>query len=99
MDIFDLPSLSSLWLFALFGIVVGLAGLLFNLALIGTLKQLDKLTSRQKSLLCLSVGFLLDIWRIYYPSQCRWRIQIIHQSLSYVTRFWFLCVVIGNTIY
>lgn len=39
--------LDTLWLFGLFGVVVGFTGLLFNLSLMNTLEALDKLTSTQ----------------------------------------------------
>ncbi|MBI2785723.1 MAG: H(+)/Cl(-) exchange transporter ClcA [Legionella longbeachae] len=91
MDVFQFPALDSLWLFALFGIVVGVAGILFNLCLIGTLKLLDKLTSIQKSFYVLIVGFLMGYLAIHHPESVGGGMEIIHQSLTMTPGFSFLC--------
>ena len=56
MDIYELPSLKSLWLFFIFGIVVGFVGLLFNKSLMGALALTDKLTKGFANLLCVNRG-------------------------------------------
>ncbi|TAL62009.1 MAG: H(+)/Cl(-) exchange transporter ClcA, partial [Legionella sp.] len=67
MDVFALPSLKSLWLFFLFGIIVGFAGLLFNHALMGTLWTLDKLSARQRFFYVMAVGLLVGWLAYHYP--------------------------------
>ncbi|PWY56205.1 H(+)/Cl(-) exchange transporter ClcA [Legionella qingyii] len=91
MNVFEFPHLDSLWLFALFGIVVGFVGLLFNLSLIKTLTLLDKLTSRQKSYYVLIVGFLIGYIAVYHPAAVGGGMHIIHQALTMSPGFGLLC--------
>ncbi|KTC81856.1 H(+)/Cl(-) exchange transporter ClcA [Legionella cincinnatiensis] len=91
MDVFEFPQLDALWLFALFGIVVGLLGLLFNLSLMKTLKLLDKLTSRQKSYYVLIVGFLVGFLAIHHPAAVGGGMDIIHQAITLSPSFSLLC--------
>jgi chloride channel protein, CIC family len=91
MTVFAFPALNALWLFALFGIVVGFGGLLFNICLMKTLKCLDKLSSRQKSLYVLFVGFLVGFLAVYHPESVGGGMQIIHQALTMTPGFGFLC--------
>jgi CIC family chloride channel protein len=82
MEVFDLPSLKSLWLFLLFGIIVGLVGLLFNKTLMWMLEQLDKLTVRGKFIYVALVGLLMGFLAAYYPSFAGGGYVIINQALS-----------------
>ncbi len=91
MDVFEFPHLDSLWLFALFGIVVGFVGLLFNLSLMKTLTLLDKLTSKQKSCYVLIVGFLIGVLAVYHPAAVGGGMHIIHQALTLSPGFGLLC--------
>lgn len=91
MSVFQLPELRSLWLFALFGIIVGFAALLFNLALMKTLKLVDQLTSRQKSYYVLAVGFSMGFLAFHYPDSVGSGMQIIEQSLTISPSFILLC--------
>lgn len=91
MDVFEFPQLDSLWLFAIFGIVVGFVGLLFNLSLIRTLGFLDKLTSKQKSCYVLIVGFVIGYLAVHHPAAVGGGMDIIHQALTLSPGFGFLC--------
>ncbi|CAM3053554.1 chloride channel, voltage-gated [Legionella steigerwaltii] len=91
MNVFEFPHLNSLWLFALFGIVVGFVGLLFNLSLIGSLTLLDKLTARQKSYYVLIVGFLVGYLAVDHPAAVGGGMHIIHQALTLSPGFGLLC--------
>lgn len=91
MSVFELPTLNSLWLFALFGLIVGFAGLMFNKALIRSLDWVDKLTARQKIYYVLITGFAIGYLAIYFPSAVGDGMQIIHQSLTISLGFGFLC--------
>ncbi|KTD21636.1 H(+)/Cl(-) exchange transporter ClcA [Legionella londiniensis] len=82
MDIFTLPSLESLWLFFIFGIVVGYVGLLFNTVLMKTLYTLDKLPSWLKDIYVLLVGLLVGFSAYIYPGAVGGGYEIIEQSLS-----------------
>lgn len=91
MSVFDLPSLDSLWLFALFGIVTGCVALLFNRALIGSLALIDKFTSKQRIYYVLTVGFAVGFLAVYYPSAVGGGMDIIHQALTISPGFIVLC--------
>ncbi|BCA95737.1 ClC family H(+)/Cl(-) exchange transporter [Legionella antarctica] len=91
MQLFDLPSLSSLWLFFIFGIVVGLVGLLFNLTLMWTLKQLDELDSKHHLAYVLLVGLLIGYLAYLYPPTVGGGYGIINQALSMSPSVHVLC--------
>ncbi len=82
MEIFSLPSLNSLWLFLLFGLVVGLVGLWFNKTLMWFLRQLNKLSLVQKIIFVLLVGFLVGYLAVDYPGSVGGGYVIIAKSLS-----------------
>lgn len=94
MELFDLPSLHSLWLFLLFGIVVGLLGLLFNYVLIKTLNLLDKLKPEHKIYYVVSVGLLVGYLSYSYPSTVGGGYEIINQALTLSPAVSVLCVLI-----
>ncbi|CEG57166.1 H(+)/Cl(-) exchange transporter ClcA [Legionella fallonii] len=82
MQLFDLPSLSSLWLFLVFGIIVGFVGLAFNIGLMWTLRQLDKFSSKFKLFYVLLVGLLVGYLARLYPPTVGGGYEIINQALS-----------------
>ena len=94
MQLFDLPSLKSLWLFFFFGIVVGLVGLLFNRLLIWTLSQLDKLGSKYQLAYVLLVGLLVGYLAYVYPDTVGGGYGIISDALSMSPSFDILCVLL-----
>ncbi|KTD59048.1 chloride channel protein [Legionella shakespearei DSM 23087] len=94
MELFELPSLHSLWLFLVFGVVVGLIGLLFNHVLIKTLDLLDRLTSRQKMCYVVLVGLLVGFLTYYYPPTVGGGYEIINQALTMSPAVPVLCVLI-----
>lgn len=82
MDVFTLPSLSSLGWFFLFGIIVGFAGLLFNLALMQSLALTDKLSIKARIIFVLLVGALIGYLSFSYPALVGGGYHIIEQSLT-----------------
>jgi len=94
MQLFDLPSLKSLWLFFIFGIAVGLIGLLFNHVLMWTLSQLDKLNSKYQLAYMLLVGLLVGYLAYLYPETVGGGYGIISQALSMSPSFNVLCVLL-----
>lgn len=91
MDVFSLPSLKSLWLFFLLGLVVGLVGLIFNHVLMRTLFQLDKLRPRQKLYYVICVGSLVGYLAYSYPPTVGGGYLIINQALSMSPSLGILC--------
>ena len=92
MSVFALPSLKSLWLFFLLGLVVGLAGLLFNKLLMASLQCMDKLTQQQRLYFVLAVGFLVGGLAYYFPASVGGGYEIISQALTMSPTFGVLCL-------
>ncbi len=82
MDVFQMPSLASLGLFLILGLVVGLAGILFNRVLMRVLYWMDKQPFAVRlcyvSLVALLVGVLAWLW----PDSVGGGYRIIEQSLT-----------------
>ena len=82
MHVFSLPSLRSLWLFFIFGIVVGLVGLLFNIFLMKSLYQIDKLSPWMRDVYVLLVGLLVGLLVYFRPEVVGGGYDIIEKSLT-----------------
>lgn len=82
MTLFVLPSVGSLWLFFIFGIIVGFAGLLFNHALMHSLVKIDKLSLIQRYGFVLAVGLLVGLLTVSNPVLVGGGYEIIEKSLS-----------------
>ena len=95
MGTFELHTLRSLWVFALFGIVVGYVGYLFNFVLVHTLELVNKFTPKQKSYYVLSVGFCVGLLAYYYPSAVGGGMEIIQKSQLMNPGFDFLCFILA----
>lgn len=82
MTIFKVPNLNYLWLFFIFGIVAGFAGLLFNHLLINRLYFMDTLSVTQRLIYIVIVGVLVGGLAIVYPSVVGGGYEIIQQALT-----------------
>lgn len=82
MAVFETPGLDSLWFFFLFGIVMGLAGLLFNKGLIFWLTVTDGLSIRLRVLYVLAVGALVGLLAYYKPELVGGGYEIIENFLA-----------------
>lgn len=58
---FPAPEISVLWIFPLFGALLGLVGVCFNGSLIGTLRHLDRFTPRRRLIAGLSIAALIGV--------------------------------------
>ncbi|KTD32462.1 chloride channel protein [Legionella moravica] len=94
MQLFELPSLKALWWFCLFGIVVGVVGIFFNVVLMGTLRLLDKLKPRQKMFYVSFVGFLVGYLAYIHPQMVGGGYDIINQALTMSPAFGILCLLV-----
>jgi CIC family chloride channel protein len=83
MMIFADPSLRSLWLFFLLGLVVGLAGLLFNRILMKRLSTTDRLSVKQRIGYVAFIGALVGFISVYRPDLVGGGYEIIEHSLSF----------------
>ncbi len=90
MDVFSAPSLTSLWSFFVFGIVVGLAGLLFNVSLMKLLNHLDNINRKYFAFYVLAVGALTGLLWVIKPGMVGGGYAIIHDALSLSPGFKFL---------
>ena len=91
MELFELPSISSLWMFLVFGVLVGLVGLLFNQALMKILRWCDKLSARCKLYYVLGVALLIGALAYYYPPVVGGGYVIINQALTMSPTLTVLC--------
>lgn len=82
MEVFDLPSLSSLGWFFLFGIVIGFAGLLFNIVLMRCLNRADRFSLKKRIVFVLFTGALIGYLGYVQPNLVGGGYHIIEQSLS-----------------
>lgn len=82
MAVFSLPSLRSLILFFIFGIVVGFAGLLFNIVLMKSLYRIDKLSFVMRDVYVLLVGLIVGYLAYFYPAAVGAGYVIIEKSLT-----------------
>ena len=83
MDIFSQPSLSSLGLFFIFGIVVGFVGWFFNVMLMKSLNWTDKFTYNLRILFVLFIGALVGVLYVFHPAFVGGGYIIIEQTLKY----------------
>lgn len=94
MQLFELPNLGALWWFCLFGVIIGLVGILFNVSLINMLRLLDKLNPEYKIYYVMVVGLLIGYLAYRYPSMVGGGYEIINQALTISPVFSFLCFII-----
>ena len=90
MAVFSLPSLQSLWLFFLFGILVGFAALLFNVLLMSALKKINQWSSAKRYTYVVIVGLCVGYLACAYPAVAGGGYSIIETSLTMTPTFWVL---------
>lgn len=81
MVVFTPPSLQSLWVFFIFGIVVGIVGLCFNKFLMKLLYNLDKLKPWMKDIYVLIIGLTVGYLAYKQPDVVGGGYHIIEQAL------------------
>ncbi|HHF7375472.1 H(+)/Cl(-) exchange transporter ClcA [Legionella bozemanae] len=81
MVVFTLPSLQSLWIFFVFGIIVGIVGLWFNVFLMKLLYSLDKLKPWMKDIYVLIIGLTVGYLAYEQPGVVGGGYHIIEQAL------------------
>lgn len=94
MQVFAIPSLYSLWLFLLFGVLVGFVGLAFNKVLMASMKKMDKLSFKSKFCYVLFVGLLVGYLASVYPESVGGGYLILNQISSFTPSFHVLCLLI-----
>lgn len=81
MAVFNEPSLNSLWLFFLFGILAGFAGLLFNICLMKILYYTDQWSARTRLIYVLCVGAGVGYLAYTYSAIVGGGYEIIEEAL------------------
>ncbi|MDA9271980.1 H(+)/Cl(-) exchange transporter ClcA [bacterium] len=93
MAVYALPSMRSLWLFFILGIVMGYAGLLFNSGLVNVLNLVDKLGPTWRYIYVLIVGLVIGYLAFVHPMFVSGGYEIIEQSLTMNPSLFFLLLV------
>ena len=92
MPIFAFPELPSMVLFALFGFMIGVVGLLFNQSLMRSLWVMDKLSANQKTVFVALVGLVVGYLAVTFPSLVGDGTELIQKNLANHPSFSVLCV-------
>lgn len=82
LAVFAEPGLDSLWFFFLFGLVVGLAGLLFNKGLMFWLRLTDRFARPARVAYVLAVGGMVGFFAWYKPDVVGGGYEIIERFLA-----------------
>lgn len=82
MHVYTTPQLQSLWLFFLFGIGVGFAGLLFNWMIMQSLALKDRFSFWGERIYVLTIGAFVGVLAYSYPPIVGGGYDIISQSLT-----------------
>lgn len=82
MNIYAMPSMGSLVWFFLFGIIMGFAGLLFNMALMKSLRLTDRFGVKTRFVFVLLIGGVVGLLAYVYPAVVGGGYDIIEQSLT-----------------
>lgn len=82
MTMVNMPEVKELWIFFIFGIWVGLLGLLFNHTLINCLYWTDKLTLKQRIAYIVVISGVVGLLAYYYPLTVGGGYEVIEQTLS-----------------
>lgn len=93
MPVFDKPGVNSLGLFVLFGVIVGVVGLCFNITLMKSLKWTDRFKYWLKMVFIMSMGALVGCLYIISPDFVGGGYEIIDKSLSHYPSISMLIVV------
>lgn len=94
MPLFSSPDLLSLFLFFIFGIVVGFFGLAFNVFLMRSLKMVEPIRSRFRLSFGFAVGALIGLVTWYLPEAAGGGYQIISDALHVSMALQFLVMMI-----
>lgn len=95
MTIYSLPNLQSLWLFFVFGLIVGLAGWLFNTSLMWLLNRMDNQNKTFRFMFVMIIAALVGYLAWCYPQIVGGGYDLIHHSLDFSSSFTVLLALFG----
>jgi chloride channel protein, CIC family len=82
MKLFTPPGLHLLWLFFIFGLVIGFIGLWFNIALMKTLDLVENFKVKHRVIFVMCIGLLVGFLAIAFPETVGGGYSIIHEALT-----------------
>lgn len=82
MRVFPMPRLDELWLFVVFGILIGCVGAVFNTWLLAALSRVDRAASRWPWLYAAAVGAAFGLIAWTYPELAGGGYQVLRHALT-----------------
>lgn len=82
MEVFDAPSLSSLWIFLILGVLVGFAGMVFNRVLTAVLSWMDHQILFVRMAYVAGVATIVSVLMVMWPDAVGGGYHIIARSLT-----------------
>lgn len=103
MTVFAMPRMHSLWLFFIFGLLLGGVGALFNAGLLAALARVDKTAARWPWLFALAVGGAFGLLAWAYPNLAGGGYPVLREALTGhmgigLLLFLFLCRFAGTLL-
>lgn len=83
MEVFQAPALSSLWIFFIFGLIFGVAGIAFNRILMCTVYWMDRQNFYTRLAYVTGVAVLIGIFVSVWPDAVGGGYHIVAQSLTF----------------
>lgn len=90
----DAIPLESLWMFVIFGLLIGLFGIVFNRVLIKSMHLMDKTTAQMHVVFVIFVGLFVGVCSIYYPDWVGDGYEVMFQSLIHSPTLTGLCILL-----
>ncbi|MGE4536113.1 MAG: H(+)/Cl(-) exchange transporter ClcA [Desulfovibrio sp.] len=82
MTVFPVPHVQGLWLFFLFGVLLGGVGVVFNRLLLASLRRVDRAAVRWPWLFALTVGAAFGLIAWFYPDLAGGGYHVLHHALT-----------------
>jgi len=92
MEVFETPRLNTLWIFLLFGLIVGFVGIAFNRILMATLSWMDRQKQGMRIVYVASVAVIIGALVPLWPDAVGGGYHIISRSLTLTPGFWVLLI-------
>lgn len=94
MEVFDAPSLHSLWIFLIFGVMVGGAGVIFNRTLTALLSWMDRQKLCTRVAYVTGVATIVAVLMLMWPDAVGGGYHIIARSLTFTPGFMILLLLL-----
>lgn len=91
---FELPPLTSLWVFLVFGFAVGLLGMIFNKTMMNSLYFVDTFSPEARLIFVMMVGLLVGVSALFRPDWVGGGYDIVRQSVALSPPFLSVCILL-----